>query len=66
MTWKLSPTRDPAFFLLLGPYDADFISDLKQEVPAPYREWRPVAKAWKIADAYKKVAQEVINRHTRS
>ena len=66
MAWKLTATRDPAFFLLIGPYDAAFIADLKHSVPPPYREWRPVAKAWKIADAYRRAAQEVIERHTNS
>lgn len=65
-TWKLSPTKVPAFFLLIGPYDEAFIEDLKREIPAPYREWKPVAKAWKIADAYKDQAQTVIDRHSSS
>jgi hypothetical protein len=64
-TWKLNPTKDPVFFLLIGPYNEAFVADLKREIPPPYREWKPVAKAWKIADAYKRQAQAVIDRHTR-
>lgn len=65
-TWSLKPSRkDPNKHVLLGPYDSDFVEDLKQAVPSHARAWRTTAKYWLIDDAYADAAREVIASHTQ-
>jgi hypothetical protein len=34
------------------PYRADFVDDLKASIPAPYRQWKPEQRLWRIVDPY--------------
>jgi len=40
------------------PYDADFVTLLKEEVPSQYRSWRPATKQWHIDMVW---ARRVVN-----
>jgi hypothetical protein len=47
--WKLTESkRSPGVWVLIGPYDPDFLDDLKAAVPPDARTWDPVLKGWRI------------------
>ena len=54
MKWKINPSRpSPGWWVLIGPYDTEFVAALKRTVPASAREWNPILKAWKFHGDYK-------------
>lgn len=61
MTHRLNKSAKGDWYVLVGPYDADLVEDLKREVPASGREWMPVAKCWRIAPDYCDVVQGLID-----
>ncbi|MCH9637750.1 MAG: hypothetical protein K0U16_07385 [Gammaproteobacteria bacterium] len=62
MTWKLNKSQKGPWLLLIGPYDEDFVQELKDLVPPEDREWRDVTKAWRIADHWEPQVRELIAR----
>ncbi len=57
---RLSPTPKGDWLVLIGPYDANLVERLKEAVPSSGREWRPVAKCWRIRKEYGDAVQELI------
>jgi hypothetical protein len=60
-THRLSPSRKGDWHVLIGPYDADLVADLKRAVPSSGREWMPVSKCWRIAPGYVGIVQGLID-----
>lgn len=42
------------------PYDADFIDELKGNIPPSMRKWDPTLKCWWVRREYSEVAEELI------
>lgn len=62
---KVNPSRDGKAVIVIGPYDEDFVTVLKAKVPAHAREWKPVAKCWRIDAHYENAAREAIEEFYR-
>jgi hypothetical protein len=61
MTHRLSKAAKGEWFVLVGPYDSALVDALKHAVPASGREWRQVAKVWRIAPEYAGIVQALID-----
>lgn len=57
---KLNKSASGEHFVLVGPYNATLVAQLKAEVPASHREWRPVAKCWRILPPYDGAVRRMI------
>lgn len=57
---KLSKSTQGDWLVLLGPYDPGVIRELKQAVPQSDREWRPVAKCWRIRPEHEQAVREIV------
>lgn len=62
---KINPSRDGKAVIVLGPYDEGFVETLKRKVPPHAREWKPVARCWRIAAEYEGPAREAIEEFYR-
>lgn len=62
MSWKLNRSHKGPWLLLIGPYDETFVAELKEVVPSADREWRPVTRAWRIAEYWEPQVRELIER----
>jgi hypothetical protein len=62
VTHKLSPSASGEHFVLVGPYDADFVALLKDAVPATHREWRPTARVWRILPPFDQSVRDLIGQ----
>lgn len=60
MSHRLSKSAKGDWYTLVGPYDADLVARIRSEVPATHREWRPVAKCWRIWPPYHEAVQSAI------
>ncbi len=59
-THKLNKAASGGHYVLIGPYDAELVAFLKSNVPASHREWRGVAKCWRIHEPYDQVVRDRI------
>lgn len=59
---KLSPSANGEHFVLVGPYDADFVGRLKDAVPATHREWRPTARVWRILPPFDQAVRNILGQ----
>ncbi len=57
---RLSKSQKGDWWTLVGPYDPVLVSRLTTEVPPSHREWRPVAKCWRILPPYDAVVRRLI------
>ncbi len=48
---------------LSSPYNADFITDMKNTVPAAERKWDDLRKQWWISDAWLDEVDDLLFRH---
>jgi len=55
-------TRPGGDIELIGPYNADFITDLKRRVPHWHRVFDPETKAWAVDSAYASTAVSIARR----
>lgn len=62
--WRVTASvRNPGWFILIGPYDPEFLRDFKLSVAARHRTWKPGLRAWAFhADAVE-VVDELLRRH---
>lgn len=60
MTHRLNPSRNGQYFVLVGPYDAELTAKLKERVPPSHRQWRPVAKVWRIYEPYDQAVLDLL------
>ncbi|MGH1344374.1 MAG: hypothetical protein ACRBN8_22635 [Nannocystales bacterium] len=51
-------------YVLIGPYDQALISKLRELVPATHREWRPVAKCWRIREPHDQTVRDLIGEQS--
>jgi hypothetical protein len=64
-TWKINASRpSPGWLVLIGPYDAEFVVDLKAAIPAKDREWNDVLKGWKSRESYRAAVEALIEKHS--
>lgn len=64
MTWKISTSnRDPDWIVVIGPFDYEFKEGLKRKIPAEFRDWRDILKAWLIHRSYRSVVEYLIEKH---
>jgi len=65
-TWKATPSKTrPGWLTVIGPYDEDFIHDLKCSIDPWDREWVPAPlKVWRVKESSAGVLIDVIGRHT--
>jgi hypothetical protein len=57
---KLNKSKGGDWYVLVGPYDAALVDELKRRIPSSGREWRPTSKLWRIAPEWKDEAESVI------
>lgn len=57
---KLNPSANGKHFVLVGPYDADLVAELKKSVPPSHREWRPTAKVWRILPPFDQTVRDLL------
>ncbi len=57
---KLNPSRSGEYYVLVGPYDEALVAKLRELVPPTHREWRPVAKCWRIREPYDQTVRDLI------
>lgn len=62
MSWKLNKSHKGPWVVLIGPYDEDFVAELKDIVPPDDREWRSVARAWRIDERWESAVRDLIDR----
>ena len=62
MSHCLNKAANGPHFVLVGPYDDALKDALKDAVPAHGREWRPVAKVWRIAPEYAATVRRLIGQ----
>lgn len=62
MTWKINKSHKGPWLLLIGPYGEGFVAELKDLIPPQDREWRDIAKAWRIAEHWEPQIRELINQ----
>jgi hypothetical protein len=62
---KLNPAANGDHFVLVGPYDADLVRELKDAVPATHREWRPTAQVWRISPPFDQAVRDLLGRRER-
>jgi hypothetical protein len=58
-----SPTsvyHDPETVGLVTPFNRDFVDALKCRIPAAYRRWDPVSKAWFVSYPYDAMALQIL------
>lgn len=60
MKHRLTPSKSGDHHVLLGPYDEGLVAELKRKVPASHREWRPVAKCWRIRDPFDQTVRDML------
>jgi hypothetical protein len=66
-TWKISESRkSPGWLVIIGPYDAAFVEDLKAAVHPRDREWMPTAKAWKVRATRRAEVEKLIALYTEA
>jgi hypothetical protein len=66
-TWKVTPSkRREGWHVIIGPYDEDFVADLKAAVPLYYREWDASLKAWLVHGDFIDDVRDIIAAHTIS
>jgi hypothetical protein len=64
-TWKISESRKrEGWLVIIGPKDDDFIADLKQAVPATYREWNGDLRAWLVHGEFIDDVRRIVAAHT--
>jgi hypothetical protein len=57
---RLNPSKAGDWYVLIGRYDAEFVARLKEVVPHQHREWREVAKLWRVRPEYVEPVRELI------
>ena len=62
---RLSPSAKGDWLVLLGPYNQALIDMLKDVVPPHARQWRPVAKCWRIRPEHRETVQRIIDSFPR-
>jgi hypothetical protein len=63
--WKLTKPRGhhEGWLVLIGPYDDDFIADIKK-IEAGHRRWVPQLRAWFVHESVEERVQRIIRRHS--
>ncbi len=65
--WRTTPSRKrPDWLVVIGPYDAAFIDDLKASIPGFDRKWDDGLKAWLVHEDRFARLREVIARHSEA
>ena len=65
--WKANPSkRRPDWFVVIGPFDQDFIDDLKRSIAPSLRTWDDVLRAWMVHGSRASELAQCIERHSRS
>ena len=57
---KVSKSRDGKAVIVIGPYDEGLVAALKSRIPSRARQWRPVAKCWRVDVAYEEQVRSLV------
>lgn len=60
-TFKINEAQDGEHIIVIGPYNEDFVEEIKRRIPYTARLWKPVGRFWKIDIEYRSVVQEIID-----
>lgn len=61
---KIVPSvENPNWVILLTPYNAEFVQDLKFYIPSSYRVWNPDDKHWVISKRYIRDLENLCKTH---
>lgn len=62
--WKINASKkNPDWLIVIGPFDFEFKEDLKSKIPAEFRSWHDVLKAWTVHRAYRSVIEYLIEKY---
>jgi hypothetical protein len=59
----ISVTAQDGSLRVNTPYSANFVEELKLEIPATSRKWDPTSKAWLVSRQYSDVLKKLIDRN---
>ena len=65
--WKANPSkRRPGWLVVIGPFDQDFVDDLKRSIALSFRTWDDVLRAWLVHESRASDLAQCIERHSGS
>ncbi len=59
----ISVTAENGGLKVNAPYNSQFVSELKMEIPATSRKWDPNSKCWLVSKQYSDILKQIINRN---
>jgi 1,2-phenylacetyl-CoA epoxidase catalytic subunit len=63
MRCEISWSDEEAHVQVKTPYIAEYVEDLKNTIPPPYRKWNADKGVWEVHTDYYEVLMDVIHRY---